>query len=143
MKKLIYIALPLFFLTACELEITDNGALGGNWQLQRIDTLATGGTYDMANSYIYWGIENNLLQVRDIDNRNLRIFFRFNKQKDSLSISEPFFAKTKDDLQALTNDSLLKPLGIGDTQVTYFIERLNNNALILKDNELRLTFRKY
>jgi hypothetical protein len=115
MKKLIYIILASIIFTACELEIMDNGTLGGNWQLQKIDTLSTGGTCDMSSSYIYWGIENNLLQVRDIDNRNFRVFFRFDKQADSLSISTPFHAETKDELLALKNDSLLRPLGINNT----------------------------
>lgn len=143
MKKLIYIIFASIIFTACELEIMDNGTLGGNWQLQKIDTLSTGGTCDMSSSYIYWGIENNLLQVRDIDNRNFRVFFRFDKQADSLSISTPFLAETKDELQALKDDSLLRPLGINNTQITFYIKHLSNNSLILEDQKLRLNFRKF
>ena len=72
MKKLIYIIIS-FILTSCELEMTDNGALDGNWQLRQIDTLSTGGTCDMSRSYIYWAVQNHILQVRDIDNNNLII----------------------------------------------------------------------
>lgn len=143
MKKLIYIIFTSIVFTACELEIMDNGTLGGNWQLQKIDTLSTGGICDMSSSYIYWGIENNLLQVRDIDNKNLRIFFRFEKNRDSLSISEPFHAITKDEKVALTDDSLLRPLGINNTQITFYIKHLSNNSLILEDQKLRLNFRKF
>lgn len=129
-------------LAACELELSDNGALDGNWQLRRIDTLATGGSCDMSSSYIYWGVENRILQVRDIDS-NLKILFRFAQHGDSLTIHHPNIVNNKDNLTELEDEELLLPLGINGIQVDYQVERLSKSTLILKDEWLRLQFRKY
>ena len=143
MKRLVYIILACLFLASCEIETSGNGKLDGNWQLRQIDTLATSGTCDMTYSYIYWGIEADLLQVRDIDNNRLKIFFRVEKQGDSLRIFNPYHAITKDDLESLDNDSLLQPLGITGTEEHFLIEQLNSSTLQLKGSAYRLRFRKY
>lgn len=135
--------LSCLFITSCEIEMTDNGKLDGNWQLCQIDTLATNGTCDMSYSSIYWGMENNLLQVRDIDNNNLRILFRFNHQGDSLFIFDPYHVITKDELEPVESDSLLLPLGISQTEEHFLIEQLSNGNLTLKSPIYRLRFRKY
>lgn len=135
--------LSCLFITSCEIEMTDNGKLDGNWQLRQIDTLATNGTCDMSYSSIYWGMENNLLQVRDIDNNNLRILFRFNHQGDSLFIFDPYHVITKDELEPVESDSLLLPLGISQTEEHFLIEQLSNGNLTLKSPIYRLRFRKY
>ena len=100
MKKLIYIIISLI-LTSCELEMTDNGALDGNWQLRQIDTLSTGGTCDMSRSYIYWAVQNDLLQVRDIDNADFRILFRFEKKGDHLTLRNPYPIIIKAELEPI------------------------------------------
>ena len=135
--------LSCLFITSCEIEMTDNGKLDGNWQLRQIDTLATNGTCDMSYSSIYWGMENNLLQVRDIDDNNLRILFRFNHQGDSLFIFDPYHVITKDELEPVESDSLLLPLGISQTEEHFLIEQLSNGNLTLKSPIYRLRFRKY
>ena len=53
MQKIIFIILSCFLLSACELEMSDNGKLDGNWQLRQTDTVSTGGICDMSRSYIY------------------------------------------------------------------------------------------
>ena len=135
--------LSCLFITSCEIEMTDNGQLDGNWQLCQIDTLATNGTCNMSYSSIYWGMENNLLQVRDIDDNNLRILFRFNHQGDSLFIFDPYHVITKDELEPVESDSLLLPLGISQTEEHFLIEQLSNGNLTLKSPIYRLRFRKY
>ena len=140
---LLLFTLFCLFITSCEIEMSDNGKLDGNWQLRQIDTLATNGTCDMTYSSIYWGIENDLLQVRDIDNNNQRILFRFKHQGDSLILSQPYNVITKDELEALENDSLLRPLGICGTEEHFLIEQLNSSNLTLKNPVYRLWFRKY
>lgn len=143
MKKLLYIILSCLILTACELETPNNGKLDGNWQLRQIDTLATRGTCDMSYSYIYWAVESHLLQVRDIDNKNQKILFRFEKQGDELMIHSPHFVQTKDELIPLKNDSLLTPLGIVGIKDTFLIEKLNHEHLILRNQRYQLHFRRY
>ena len=89
MKKLICLIISVLMLTSCELELLDNGKLDGNWQLRQMDDLSAGSTHDMSHSYIYWGVQGDLLQVRDIDN-NLRILFRYEKNGDELKIYSPY-----------------------------------------------------
>ncbi len=143
MRSFIYTLLVCFSLSACEIETSNNGALDGNWQLRQIDTLATMGVCDMTHSDIYWGIETDLLQVRDIDNGDLRIMFHFERRNDSLRIFNPFHVLTKDNLLPLKNDSLLQPLGIVGTEERFYVEELKSNTLQLKSLYYRLHFRKH
>jgi len=142
-KKIIYIFISCILLISCELEVLDNGKIDGNWQLRQIDTLATGGTCDMSHSYIYWAFESTLMQIRDIDNNNLKILFRFERQGDELKIHTPNHVVTKDKLVLLENDSLLSPLGIMGTKETFHIEKLNHENLVLRNQCYKLHFRKY
>lgn len=143
MKKTLYIFLSCTLLIACDLEIPDNGNLDGNWQLRQIDTLATNGRCDMTYSYVYWGIENQLLQVRDIDNNNLRIFFRFKRESNELTIHSPYRVITKDELTPVEDTEILLPIGITGTEDHFIIENLSSSSMILKNVDYRLHFRKY
>jgi len=142
-KHLIALLLSTLLLTGCELETSHNGKLDGNWQLRKIDTLATGGICDMSYSYIYWAVQNDLLQVRDIDNGNQKYFFRFQKQGNQLTISAPHRIITKDELQPLETAELLLPFGIIGTEDTFTITQLSNGSLTLNNTLYRLHFRKY
>lgn len=97
----------------------------------------------MSESYIYWSVENNLLQLRDIDNNNLKILFRFEKKGDQLNIHSPFKVITKDKLEALEDDNLLRPFGIYGTTADFSIEQLNGSQLVLRNEDYRFHFRKY
>lgn len=143
MKKILYILFACTLLTSCELETSGNGHLDGNWQLRQIDTLSTCGICDMSNSYIYWGVENNLLQIRDIDDGNLKIFFRFSRENNILTIHSPYRVITKDELMPVEDIALLQPLGITDTQDSFTIEKLSSGKLILQNDHYRFHFRKY
>ena len=142
-KKIFAIILSCIVLISCELETSDNGALDGNWQMRQIDTLSTGGMCDMSQSSIYWGFENKVLQLRDIDKGNLKIFFRFKRDEDNLTIYEPYKHITKDEVVALENNELLLPFGIIRTQDTFHVECLTHHTLILTNDAYRLHFRKY
>jgi hypothetical protein len=143
MKKILYLFLTCILIAACDLEVLDNGKMDGNWQLRQIDTLASKGVCDMTHSYIYWGIQDELLQVRDIDNSNQRIFFHYNKLGDSLTIHSPYLAITKNELEPVEDIEILLPLGITSTEDHFYIEKLNGGTMILKNECYRLHFRKY
>ena len=127
-------------LASCDIETSSNNELDANWQLREIDTLATEGTADMSRSNIYWAIEGDILQVRNIS-KNQKFLFHLQKDKDALTIGTPYHAHTKDSLTLVENDSLLVPLGINGTQVTYHINHQGSH-LTLTDEMLRLHFRK-
>ena len=143
MKKILYLFLTCILIAACDLEVLDNGKMDGNWQLRQIDTLASKGVCDMTYSYIYWGIQDELLQVRDIDNSNQRIFFHYNSQGDSLTIHSPYLAITKNELEPVEDIEILLPLGITSTEDHFYIEKLSGSTMILKNECYRLHFRKY
>ena len=42
-------------LASCELETSDNGKFDGFWHLERVDTLATGGSLNLQQKRIFWG----------------------------------------------------------------------------------------
>lgn len=141
-SKLIVI-LSCILLTSCELDVLNNGKLDGNWQLRQIETLATENISDMTYSYIYWGIQDELLQVRDIDNSNLKIFFRYNLEGDQLTIHSPYQAITQNELVPVEGIEVLQSLCITDTEDHFQIEKLNSSTMILKNASYRLHFRKY
>ncbi len=143
MKKILYLLLSCTLLLSCELETSDNGKLDGNWQLRQIDDLSTGSSSDMTYSYIYWGIENDLLQVRDIDDGNLMLLFRFDKQGDHLSIHSPYRVVTKDQLEPMEDTEQLLKLGIAGTEDTFIFENLSSGNMTLRNELYRLHFRKY
>lgn len=142
-SSLLSFVLSSILLISCELEVLDNGRMDGNWQLRQIDTLATEGICDMTDSLIYWGVQDELLQVRDIDNSNQRIFFRYHLDADSLTIHSPYWAVTKNELVPVEDIETLRPLGITDTIEYFHIDELNSGTMILKNIVFRLHFRKY
>lgn len=143
MKKAIYILLLFpIFLISCEIETSSNGKLDGNWQLQSFDTLSTGGVCDMKKSGIYWGIENNLLQVKTIGKTN-RILFRFEKNEDALTIHSPHIFESQYVTVPLEDESQLIPFGIHGSKETFTIDVLSNSHLVLTNQQLRLRFRRY
>ena len=97
----------------------------------------------MSHSYIYWAVENHLLQVRDIDDSNLTIFFQFEKAGSQLTIQSPYKVVTKDQLEAIEDEETLRPFGIVGLQDTFQFEELNGKALTLKNQFYRLHFRRY
>ena len=143
MKKIFYIFLSCILFASCELDLLDNDKLDGNWQLRQIETLATEETSDMTYSYVYWGIQDNLLQVRDIDNHNLCIFFRYKVEGDQLTIYSPYQAITQNELVPVEGIEVLQSLCITDTEDHFQIEKLNSSTMILKNASYRLHFRKY
>lgn len=144
MRKVLYILLlllpTLFF--SCEIETSGNGKLDGNWQLQFVDTLSTGGICDMGQSGIYWGVENKLLQVRNTESGK-KILFRFEKNENTLTIHSPHLVENKYETTPVEDVSVLAPYGISGTEEMFVVEKLSNGRLFLASKQLRLRFRRY
>ena len=143
MNKFFYILLTCILLASCELDVMNNDKMDGNWQLRQMDNLATEEVSDMTYSYIYWGIQDDLLQIRDIDNGDLRIFFRYSHEGDRLTIQNPYHAITRNELVPIEDAEILIPLGITDTEEHFLIEKLSNGTMVLKSASYRLYFKKY
>jgi hypothetical protein len=150
MKKLRYIliALPALLLlplalTSCEMETSDNGKLDGFWHLERVDTLATGGTCDLSEQLLFWSVQAKLLGVSDRNYRLQSAFFRFEHANGTLRLYEPREDERMEGDPDITDTSLLAPFGINSLDETFSVERLTGSEMVLKTNALRLVFKRF
>ncbi len=133
---------------SCELETSDNGKLDGNWHLTSIDTLATGGQYDLSQQRIYWAVQGKLLYVRDIAQNPISYFFRFSQENGHLILTEPYQSGGHEDNEnggdhAVTEVDILRPFGINNLEEDYVKETLTGSHLTLRSETLRLNFVKF
>ena len=90
MRKILYLLVLGLMVVSCELETSGNGDLDGYWQMSQVDTLATGGIADTHESYIFWGIQGKLLQIRYTENNvylGEGLLFRFENKNSMLTLS--------------------------------------------------------
>lgn len=133
-------ALSLF--CSCTLETSDNGDLDGFWHLERVDTIATGGSCDMSERVVFWAVQKNLMTVIDYDNDIWGYIMRFNHNGNDLRIYEPRENKQQENDPKIEDVSELAPYGINALDETFAIEHLNSNNMRLSTEELRLYFQK-
>lgn len=134
----------LLSVSSCELYMSDNGDLDGNWHLIGIDTLATGGHCDMSERLVFWGIETNLIEAVDHENdpRHYGYIFYFERVDDHLRV---FNAHKHDRPQGdikVQDASEIAFLGINSLDDDFQILSLDADRMILADTDLRLVFRK-
>ena len=90
MRKIFYLLALSIMLVSCELETSGNGSLDGYWQMTQVDTLASGGVADTRESFIYWGVQGKLLQIRYSENDvylGEGLLFRFENNNSILTLS--------------------------------------------------------
>lgn len=146
MRKLLYILTLGVLLASCELETSGNKELDGYWQMCQIDTLATGGGADTREALVYWGVQGDLLQIRFSENGKYLgegFLFRFNRVDNSLTLSSPILHHLYETDEPITDVEILKPYGIFELEEYFDIEELNDDRMVLRNDELRLHFRKY
>ena len=79
-KSLLAVLATPLLLVSCNVETSDNGPLDGFWHLERIDTLATGGTTDYSSGYVFWGVQMDLIYIKDSSNSSVGAYYlRFNQ----------------------------------------------------------------
>ena len=121
-KSLLAALATPFLLASCNVETSDNGPLDGFWHLERIDTLATGGTTDYSSGYVFWGVQKIYLDHGHEDNPN-------HEQGGDIPV------------EAIDNN--LRQLGINALPEHFKKEALNANRMILSTEKLRLKFKKF
>lgn len=125
--------------TSCHLEASNNGNLDGYWQLTKVDTIG-GGSRGMKEVSVFWGFQFRMLQVVSPE---MIVDMRFSHTGDSLVLSEPYIdARDKGDVK-IEDVELLRPLGINALEDRFSVEHLSSDKMILRDDRLRLYFRKY
>ena len=152
-KSLLAVLATPLLLVSCNVETSDNGPLDGFWHLERIDTLATGGTTDYHKGYVFWGVQKDLMYIKDSSNGSVGAYYlRFNQTHDSLHITKIYLDHGHEDnpnheqggdipVEAIDNN--LRQLGINALPEHFNKEALNANRMILSTEKLRLKFKKF
>ena len=70
-KSLLTTLATTLLFASCNVETSDNGPLDGFWHLERVDTLATGGTTDYSSGYVFWGVQKDLIYIKDSSNGSI------------------------------------------------------------------------
>jgi hypothetical protein len=84
-------AFVIVALASCEIETSDNGDFDGFWHLERVDTLATGGTLDLSKKRVFWGVQYKLISVYDIDKEGtFGYYLRFKQTHDQIVTHTPY-----------------------------------------------------
>lgn len=152
-KSLLAVLATPLLLVSCNVETSDNGPLDGFWHLERIDTLATGGTTDYHKGYVFWGVQKDLIYIKDSSNSSVGAYYlRFNQTHDSLHVTKIYLDHGHEDnpnheqggdipVEAIDNN--LRQLGINALPEHFKKEALNANHMILSTEKLRLKFKKF
>ena len=146
MRKILYLLVLGLMVVSCELETSGNGDLDGYWQMSQVDTLATGGVADTRESFIYWGVQGKLLQIRYSENDvylSEGLLFRFEDNDSILTLSSPFVHHLYETDEPIDDVEILKPFGIYRLVEKFAIKELDDNNMVLTNDVLRLHFRRY
>lgn len=128
--------------TACDLETSDNGHLDGYWHLNRVDTLATGGSKDMADDKVFWAVQAHLLNTVDHGGSAGSYLFRFDHSGDSLRLYDPYKDDRMNGDPKVETPDELRPFGVNATDETFGVQTLTGSRMVLSTDKLRLTFNK-
>ena len=146
MRKIFYLLALSIMLVSYELETSGNGSLDGYWQMTQVDTLASGGVADTRESFIYWGVQGKLLQIRYSENDvylSEGLLFRFENNNSILTLSSPFVHHLYETDEPIDDVEILKPFGIYRLEEKFAIEQLDDKRMVLSNEVLRLHFRRY
>ena len=137
----------LFLLLACDIHTSGNGALDGYWQLATVDTLG-GGSADVRGHKLFWAVQGDLLEMHHLealsaDRHYPTLHWRFRLNASELSISAPFaYDRTATD-SLVTGKETVAPYGVSSLNETFKVLRLDNKAMTLESQVLRLYFKKF
>ena len=152
-KSLLATLATTLMLASCNVETSDNGPLDGFWHLERVDTLATGGTTDYSSGYVFWGVQKDLIYIKDSSNSSVGAYYlRFNQTQDGLHITKIYLDHGHEDnpnheqggdIPVEAIDINLRFLGLNALPEHFKKEAINGNCMILSTEKLRLKFKKF
>ena len=147
--KTIIATLAIVSLASCEIETSDNG-FDGFWHLERVDTLATGGTCDLSKKRVFWGVQYKLISVYDTDKEGtFGYYLRFTQTRDKIVTKSPYKNNWHQDNGEDGGDipvddpTQLAPYGINNLEEEFVKEKLNGGQMILRSKTLRLKFKRF
>lgn len=148
--KTIMATFAIATLASCEIETSDNGDFDGFWHLERVDTLATGGTANLSKKRMFWGVQHKLISVRDVDkDASSGYYLRFVQTRDKITTKSPYKNNWHQDNGEDGGDipvddpTLLAPYGINNLEEEFVKEKLNGGQMILRSKTLRLKFKRF
>ena len=148
--KTIIATLAIVSLASCEIETSDNGDFDGFWHLERVDTLATGGTCDLSKKRVFWGVQYKLISVYDTDKEGtFGYYLRFTQTRDKIVTKSPYKNNWHLDNGEVGGDipvddpTQLAPYGINNLEEEFVKEKLNGGQMILRSKTLRLKFKRF
>lgn len=152
-KSLLATLATTLLLASCNIETSDNGPLDGFWHLEQVDTLATGGTTDYSSGYVFWGVQKDLIYIKDSSNSSVGAYYlRFNQTQDSLHITKIYLDHGHEDnpnheqggdIPVEAIDRNLRFFGLNALPEHFKKEAINGNRMILLTEKLRLKFKKF
>jgi hypothetical protein len=129
-------------LTGCDIETSGNGKLDGYWHMTAVDTIATGGTCDLSQKRLFWGVQAKLINLTDRDDLSRNIWMRFEHAGSTLRLFEPYQNDRNEGDPALDDDEKLKPFGLEGPDQPFAVEMLKSKEMTLATNNLRIHFKK-
>lgn len=140
MKKLhiLFTVFLLLFMSACG-KFPMNGKLDGMWQLMSI--VPNGKEIiDTKEQQLYYSVQLELLALQRVG--GMHYLGRFIQTSDSLIVYDfRQFITGDNSTQAVSGD--LAPWGIEGTSERFGIEKLNGDNMVLRSENVLLTFRKF
>ena len=141
--------IALTTLASCEIETSDNGDFDGFWHLERVDTLATGGTLDLSKKRVFWGVQYKLISVYDIDKEGtFGYYLRFKQTSGQIVTHTPYKNNWHQDVEnggdhPIDDPTQLAPYGINNLEEEFVKEKLDGGQMILRSKTLRLKFKRF
>ena len=144
MKRLyIYIIGITLLLTSCHLVTSNNGELDGLWQGMMKEDLATGEVVDLRDSQATWAFQGGMVEMNATTIPPNHVIGKFERGDKTLRVYHlALFTHGKGDTP-LEDVTMLKVFGFTTLDETFRIIELNDDALRVETDNVRLTFRKY
>lgn len=140
----ILVFLAVLLMTAgCTFETSHNGSLDGYWQLTTVDSLPTGPSTDMRESGFFWAVQSRLLEMMNVREGMVRVFFRFEQQDGCLILGQPVADNRAVGDSVITDVSVLRPYGLTRLCDTLRVLQLDDDRMVLESQLVRMYFRKY
>lgn len=135
----------VLMLTACgEYHTSRNGLIDGFWQLTDMDTLSNGHSGDVRATMIFWAVQADLLEIRDLrEHGHLHVFFRFEHKNGQLTLSDPVVDRRLVSDSVVTDVHTLQPYGLSHLTETLLVLELNDEHMTLQSEQYRMYFRRY
>lgn len=146
--KPLHLLLPLVFaallplLGGCEVRVSNNGDLDGFWHMEKVDTIATGGTLDLSQERRFWAFQVNLMTVSNLQMGSTYVMY-FDHSGGTLRAYNMHYNNRTEGDPPLEEVTEVNQFGLNALDETFQVESLSGSRMVLATDRLRLHFRKF